>query len=572
MSLVAGPNKSKSNLGKKVRLQQFNAEDTDQMPVQVNTQSHPFFDSNMMSSFMASGLSIEEQPTLLVPAIQDLKKVTESVSQVGTESYANQLRVLLKSSGIYAVASLASPLVSLVLAPFLTRHLSSKDYGALAVITTAIALAVGLTQLGLGSAFFRSYNYDYETRSDRLGVLSTVVILLLISLPILLAIILTAPWLAIFLLRDSSFSNVVRLGALVVLMQNLTVPGFAWLRAENRAAFFTMLSIINLLVNLGTTLVLVGILRMGIAGSLIGTGSGFAVVVICTLPLILLRAGIHLRFDIARGLLSFGIPNASSFVSTWVLQLSDRYLLSLFGSLAQTAGYAVAYSLGGILNVVILAPFTLAWPSAAYTIAKRDDAPRIFRLVFLWYSNVLLFAAFGLSLVSTIILDLFFPSTYRSAAAIIPVIALSTMFYGVYNIFAVGTAIKRKTWFVVVFTSTSALVNVGLNLVLIPHYGAMGAAMSTLLAYAFLSMIAYIVNQRIYPIPFEISTFIIGLVIGTGFYVGSSFLAQGRGTYETWSIFLCALVLYGACLLLLGILSTRRDKNTSRKAKETFLL
>src|SRR3989441_952793 len=352
MSLVTEANKYRSNLGKKVKLQQFNAEDTDQMSVQVNseanTESQAFFYSDVMSSFMVSSLPIEEQPTLIMPAIQDLKEI----SQAGTAGYANQLRILIKNSGIYAVASLASPLVSLVLAPFLTRHLSYKDYGALAVITTAVALVAGLTQLGLGSAFFRSYNYDYESRSDRSGVLSTVVILLsLVSLPILLAIILAAPWLAIFLLRDSSFSDVVRLGALVVLMQNLTVPGFAWLRAENRAGFFTTLSIVNLLVNLGTTLVLVGILHMGMAGSLIGTGSGFAVVAICTLPLILLRAGFHLRFDIARGLLSFGLPNASTFVSMWVLQLSDRYLLSFFGSLAQTASYAVAYSLGGILNV-----------------------------------------------------------------------------------------------------------------------------------------------------------------------------------------------------------------------------
>src|SRR3989440_4679136 len=563
MRLVFEPNKYRSNLGKKVKLERFNAEDTGQLPFQVNgeanTKSDPFFYSDQMSSFMVSSLPIEEQSTLIIPAIQDLKKVTGPVSQAATSGYANQLRVLLKRSGIYALASLASPLVSLVLAPFLTRHLSYKDYGALAVITTAVALVAGLTQLGLGSAFFRSYNYDYESPRDRLGVLSTVVILLaLVSLPIILAIILTAPYLAILLLRNSSFSDVIRLGALVVLMQNLTVPGFAWLRAENRAGFFTMLSITNLLVNLGTTLVLVGILHMGMAGSLIGTGSGFAVVAICTLPLILLGAGIHLRFDIARGLLSFGLPNASTFVSMWLLQLSDRYLLSFFGSLAQTASYAVAYSLGGILNVVILGPFTLAWPSAMFSIAKREDAPRIFRLVFLWYSIVLLFVAFALSLASTIMLYLFFPPTYRSAAFIIPIIALSTLFYGIYNIFTIGISIKRKTWFVVVFTSVSALVNVGLNLVLIPHYGAMGAAMSTLLAYAFLSMIAYIVNQRIYPIPFEISTFIIALVIGTGFYVGSSFLAQGRGTYETWSIFLCALVLYGACLLLLGILSTRR--------------
>src|SRR5439155_24185938 len=158
--------------------------------------------------------------------IQDLKKI--AASQAGTAGYANQLRTLIKSSGIYALASLASPLVTLVLAPFLTRNLSHEDYGALAVITTTVALVAGLTQLGLGSAFFRSYNYDYESPRDRLGVLSTVVILLaLVSLPIILAIILTAPYLAILLLRNSSFSDVLRLGALVVLMRNLTIPGSA---------------------------------------------------------------------------------------------------------------------------------------------------------------------------------------------------------------------------------------------------------------------------------------------------------------------------------------------------------
>ena len=54
-----------------------------------------------------------------------------------------------------------------------------------AVLTTVISLVAGLTQLGLGSAFFRSYNYDYESQEDRAAVLSTVVILLsLVSIPV----------------------------------------------------------------------------------------------------------------------------------------------------------------------------------------------------------------------------------------------------------------------------------------------------------------------------------------------------------------------------------------------------
>ncbi|MDQ2715863.1 MAG: polysaccharide biosynthesis C-terminal domain-containing protein [Chloroflexota bacterium] len=508
---------------------------------------------------MPGNLSIEEQPTMVMPVLVNL------ASNTGTTDYANQLRTLLRSSGIYALASLASPLVSLVLAPFLTHHLSHEDYGALTIITMAVALLAGLTQLGLASAFFRSYSFDYESSKDRRGVLSTLLcLLLLVSLPVVLAIVLAAPWLAALLLRNAAFSDAVRAGALAMLMQNLTVPGFAWLRAENRAGFFTALSITNLLVNLGMTLVLVSILHMGIVGSLLGTGSGFAVVVLCTLPLILVRAGIRPRVDIARGLLSFGVPNVANLVSVWVLQLSDRYLLSLFGSLAQVASYAVAYNLGGVLSVVVLAPFTLAWPSASYAIAKRDDAPQVFQLVFRWYSIVLLFAAFALSLVSTVVLDLFFPVSYRSAGAIIPIIALSTMFYGLYTIFTLGISIRRKPWFAVVFTTVSALANVALNIVLIPRFGAMGAAISTLLAYVLLAVMAYIVNQRIYPIPFEIGTFSITCMLGLGCYIGSTFLARGQGTYVAWAIFLGTLVLYGVCLLSLGICMTRRS--SSRRA------
>src|SRR5205823_6258837 len=150
-------------------------------------------------------------------------------------------------------------------------------------------------------------------------------------------------------------------------------------------------------------------------------------------------------------LLAFGLPNVANFVSGWILQLSDRYLLSHMASLSQTAGYAVAYSLGGVLSPVIIAPFNLAWPSTMYAIAKKDNAADIFRLVFRWFSIVLLFATFGLSLISMIMLDLLFPPSYHSAAPLIPIITTSIMFYGIYIIMTVGISIRRKTWFAVAF-------------------------------------------------------------------------------------------------------------------------
>jgi O-antigen/teichoic acid export membrane protein len=506
---------------------------------------------------------IDQQQTWIIPTVYNKRKTSQSKPRISeVEDNVSLVRKLVKGSGIYALSSLASPLISLALAPFLTRNLSHEAYGALAVLNTAIALLAGLTQLGLYSAFFRSYSYDYESQKDRMGVLSTVVVLLsLTSLGASLAMIVTSRWLSVVLFGKVSFSDAVGVAALVVLLQNLAIPGFAWMRAENRAAFFSLLSIANLVISFGANIVLVGMLHMGIAGSLIATASGFALVVICTLPFILLRAGLSLRIDIARGLLSFGLPNVFTYVSVWVLQLSDRFLLGRLGSLSQTASYSVAYSLGSAVSAMVLAPFILAWPSALFTIAKKDDAPRIFKLVFRWYGMVLLFAGFALTLVGTVVLYLFFPPAYHGAASIIPIIVMSTVFYGIYNIFTTGISVQRKTWFAVVFTALSALVNIGFNLVLIPLYGSMGAALSTLLAYMLLAFIAYVVNQRLYPVPYEIGIFLIELLVGIAFYAGSSMLASGQDIFNAWGIWLGALVLYGGCLLLTGRWLSKSHKN-----------
>ncbi len=499
-------------------------------------------------------ISLSEQVTWIMPVAPGTKSLPEFATPAwATESYSLQIRALLKRSGIYALSSLATPLVALVLAPFLTRHLTHGEYGALSVLNTAIALGAGLTQLGLASAFFRAYNFDYETRKDRLGVLSTVLNLLTITLvPMTLFLVFFAPWLATLLLQDTQFGETIRVAALVILCQNLTVPGFAWMRAENRVVQFVLLSLANLLINLVATLLLVGFWHLGIIGSLLAMAGGYGVVALYTLPQILLRAGIRLYLPIAKGLLAFGLPNVVNFLSVWILQLADRYMLARLGSLSQTAIYTVAYNLGGVLGVLVISPFLLAWPSALFTIAKRKDARRVFQRVFRWYFFVLLISAYALSLLGILMLKLFFPPAYHTAAPVIPTIALSILFYGLYNYLTLGVGLKRKTWLAVVFTSSAALLNVGLNFYLIPHYGSMGAALATLIAYFFLAVLAYLVNQRLYPIPYEIGTFSFALLIGLTCFLGSNYLAQFPLSLISWWIYLAGLCLYAGCLLALS--------------------
>lgn len=559
----------------------------DQMPTQAGLRAIPkpsplsfsISDSPIGRDKSGPYGSIADQPTWILPVIPGTERgrdmategrdksaptrVAEAISDGEQATPAALLRNLVKSSGIYALSSLVSPLVSLLLAPFLTHTLSRSDYGMLAILNTVITLVAGVAELGLSAAFTRLYTYDCETREDQLAALSTLVIsLFCIVTPLTLLGIICAPWLAMQLLNSASSDavNAVRISAVLALLQDIAVPGLAWLRTENRAALFSILSTGNLLVTAGANIVFVGAFGLGVSGSLLATGAGSALVIACTMPVLLARAGLRPNLAMAREMVAFGAPHAMNVISAWVLQLSDRYLLGHFASLTQVAGYSVAYSLGGILSALIISPFSMAWWVLMYPIAKRDDAQHMFCVIFRWFSVVLLFAAFGLSLGGISVLDIFFPAPYHADAPIVPLVAMATMFNGVFLVVSLGVSLRRKTWLASLYFIGAALINVGLNLLLIPCYGAMGAAISTLVAYIALALMAYIANWWIYPVAFEVGLFLVALVVGVALYAAGDALAQDQGVIMALSIHALFLLLYGGALAALSLLPARRGQ------------
>lgn len=523
---------------------------------------------------IADEADIEDLPTWVLPAIR-LDEIEEPLAQTkpqaaisrGFEGYFALIGTLLKSSGVYALASLATPLISLVMAPFVTHYVSQSDYGALAVISTAISLFGGISQLGLGSAFFRAYNYDFTSESERRSVLATAsALLVVLSLIATTGVAVLAPMISSVLLGTPDRSGLILIGVSVLLLQNLTVPAFAWMRAENRPAFFALLSVGSLLVNLVCTILFVGPFNLGIGGSLLGTAASYLLVVLCTAVPILIRSQLRIRVDIARSMLAFGVPQVFSLVSFWILQFSDRLLLSLLRSQSQTASYAVAYNLGTVLSTVVISPFTLAWPTTMYAIAKREDGPRVFGQVFRWFGIVLFVAAFGLSVVGRFALDLLFPPSYHTVGFIVPIIAASIAFYGVYLFFMTGVSLQRKTWLASLFMTIAAVLNVGLNLILIPLYGASGAALSTLIAYIILAIVAYIGNQRLYHVPYQIGFMVNIVIMGVGLYLISYEAPTVWGNVWQWPAAVLALLVFGGWVLVSGQWFTSQAKRRSDRS------
>ena len=66
------------------------------------------------------------------------------------------------------------------------------------------------------------------------------------------------------------------------------------------------------------------------------------------------------------------------------------------------------------------------------------------------------------------------------------------MFTGIRTVVGLGTSLQRKTWLVSVYSTIAALINIGANILLIPVYGTMGAALATLIAYVAMTLMAYL--------------------------------------------------------------------------------
>ena len=92
---------------------------------------------------------------------------------------------------------------------------------------------------------------------------------------------------------------------------------------------------------------------------------------------------------------------------------------------------------------------------------------------------------------------------FYEGSRVVGVLAFATVAYGAYVVMAIGVGRARRTQFNWVITGLAAALNVALNLVLIPPYGMMGAAVATAGAYALMFALMTWYAQRVFPTPYQ---------------------------------------------------------------------
>lgn len=178
--------------------------------------------------------------------------------------------------------------------------------------------------------------------------------------------------------------------------------------------------------------------------------------------------------------------------SAFVLNFADRSLIAVFNSTKEVAEYSIAYTVGMILSLLVLA-LNKVWQPFILKNLKEKRFEKIKYYGRLYIILVLIFAIL-LSLFGKQILLFISNETYLNVADIIPVIVFGFFFYFLYTLYSNITFFYKKMHLFYVPAVIAALLNVILNLILIPSFGYKIAAWTTLISYMLEFIMVYYIS------------------------------------------------------------------------------
>ncbi|MEM7391339.1 MAG: oligosaccharide flippase family protein [Verrucomicrobiota bacterium] len=430
-------------------------------------------------------------------------------------------RKLLRNTTAYMIAGMLPFAVNFFMLPVYTRYMEPADYGILSVMTTVSSLLTGVVGFQMGSSFTRLY-FDFEP-AERPRLFSSVVFALLgLNVLLLLPMHLAGPAVtrAIFPVADFTYNPYVLLVLITVFFGSLSVAGASMLRVQEKGRTMMRISIITTLAGVVFGVYFVVIRKMGAHGALLaGTFSaGLNAIYLCLAN----RALFTFAFDLSiiKQSLAYSLPIIPHTLGAAVFMYADKYILTYFATLAAIGLYGVADKISMILNVMVNA-FKDAYIPNFMKQAKEDRAHAVAscREVMLIWTVMTSLAFLGISLFSREVLIILTPEKYHDAWIYIPILSGAYIFKGLYG-FAVMTILyEKKTILIPLCTFAGGIFNVVFNILLIPIWGVVAAAWTTIGAHALTWIVAIGFSRRYFPLSYQWGrmTLLISLAVGIYF-------------------------------------------------------
>jgi len=457
-----------------------------------------------------------------------------------------------KEAAIYGFGRALARFIAIFLVPIYTRIFTPEQYGIIEMITVSFTFLGLFLNLGLDTALFFYFNRE-KTEVERQKTLGTVLIAkVTVNVTISILLIMLADHFSNLLFDTTDFKLYISLAAVTIIFANISSYFSNVFRLNFQPWRYFAVSVANVLFSVVVSIVLVVILRMGLLGVYLG---GLATSVFILLLSYYLGHG-YLSFKFSKDrlvqLLKYGLPLVPASISIWIMNVSNRFFINHYLDLHEVGLYSIGFRVASIVTFFAFAIRMALGPTIYEVSDDRDSAVQFYAQLFIYYSVAFYAIILFVSIFGREILSIFTTDAYIPAEQVIYYLAVSAAGFGMAQITSIGLALTKKTIHMSWPIMVGAGIAVGLNFVLIPLYGILGAGISTAAAFVIINILQYIMSQRYYFIPYPIGKFLILSSSVQLIYLISRYFNDGSGVHILIKIILFGI--YLTSIAFMGII------------------
>lgn len=424
---------------------------------------------------------------------------------------------LIGNSLLFMFSYICAKGIMFFLVPLYTAHLSAEELGVAELVVTSSNLLLPIVTLGISNAVFR-YAMDETNRKSE--VLTIYVIVLFISIPVCFAITRFS-----YLIPSLEKHSVYLF--LLILSSGIYDSLSLYVKANSETKLFAFAGIVYVLILLTTTVLLVIHYKLGSYGYVLSIviSKVFSILFLRLLSKSSFRIDTrHVNKQLAAEMLSYSIPLVLNSIFWWVVSSSDKYMISYMMDNSYVGLYAIAAKIPSLVSTVVNVFLESYVISAIKRYEEGDDE--------FFVSTCRFFVGFMSIFVGVVLLiikdfmHIYVNEAYYASIQYLPSLLIGAYFLGYGFLFGVVFNAAKQSKYIAYSSLISASINIGLNLLLIPRIGVLGAAIATMISYGIIAVYRYYfankyIRFKLELVPTIISVFIIlfeGVSVTYNFY------------------------------------------------------
>ena len=418
------------------------------------------------------------------------------------------------------IGEIVPKLLNFLLLPVMTRYLSPEDYGIIGYVDAVILFVFIFSILSLNSYLIREY-FENDSLKNRKRLIGNF-FLFLATYNVILFFVLFSLLYFLYQYIDFQFDilPILTLALFVNLLEIFNLFPQIIYRVQEKAKAYIYFVISKTFFQILAVLFFLEYFYHGPISKYYGLAFISMIYAGISFFIVSRNAIFSFNVDQLKDGFVFSFPLILAALSFAVIDMSDRIILEEYVSMSELGIYSIAYTLGFSINIIIKGSYK-AFEPLIFKNSKKENFLNIFTSIKNEYLVMVFATCIFVILFSKEIVLLILPKDYYSAYLLIPIIVLAAFAKGVYTIQVLLLMIRKDTRLISKIMIFGAFLNIGINLIFIEEYGVIVAALSTLVAFSIMAVLAHRNGFEYYNFSYltEIKDYIFFGILGAITYI-----------------------------------------------------